>query len=390
MKPGESRGAHRRSCEERAVLKTELAERLLARIMGWSDAEKASERARLEAFAEYKYDEYQQFAPGHRFLESLALWLRQFDPGERKVAYEFVTKRLIFVSANEMNHLVELAFPTLIRPVLIRDTADELGVHPWRVSYITGTAQYRARRRRMLVLGLSDGARTDKFRRANPDISNEQVFHAYDISDPKAENMLGKLKKELSGILGQQPEPAEATFQTVVLLDDFAGSGTTAIRHDADLGWDGKIPKIIRQLESEEGLGATVASSGARVIVVLYVASVQAVEYIKPRIDQLDFRKGTVDFHVVTQLSQSTRLDDEGDRGLLGLASQKRYFDSAADDEHSTVGKTSKQLGYADGRLPLILHHNTPNNSVYLLWAEEGHSVRGLFPRVSRHRKGQT
>ncbi|UVO52023.1 hypothetical protein M0208_16445 [Sphingomonas sp. SUN019] len=56
-------------------MKKDLAENLLAKIMGWTDAEKAMQRARLESFASYKYDEYQQFSPGRRFIESLALWL---------------------------------------------------------------------------------------------------------------------------------------------------------------------------------------------------------------------------------------------------------------------------------------------------------------------------
>jgi hypothetical protein len=37
-------------------VKKELAEALLAKIMDWSDREKAQERARLETFASYKYD----------------------------------------------------------------------------------------------------------------------------------------------------------------------------------------------------------------------------------------------------------------------------------------------------------------------------------------------
>jgi hypothetical protein len=50
----------------------------------------------------------------------LALWLRQFPAGEaRAVAYEFVRRRLIFISAAEMDQLVGLSFPTLIRPWLM-------------------------------------------------------------------------------------------------------------------------------------------------------------------------------------------------------------------------------------------------------------------------------
>ena len=98
-------------------MKRELAERLLAQIMGWATPEEmAAERAFLEAFGAYKYDEYQQFSPGRRFLESLALWLRQFKPGdERRAAYDFVKQRLVFISDAEMNHLVELSFPTFVR-----------------------------------------------------------------------------------------------------------------------------------------------------------------------------------------------------------------------------------------------------------------------------------
>ena len=163
-------------------MKTELAERLLTQIMGWDVRQKARERRLLEALAAYKYDEYQQFAPGRRFLESLALWLRQFETlKQRQIAYEFVKSRLIFISDAEMKHLVELAYPNFIRPHLMLETAKETGLPIWKA--LCECIQYRRRLRRTLVLGLSDGARTDWFRRANPTaISNEQIWHAYDIS----------------------------------------------------------------------------------------------------------------------------------------------------------------------------------------------------------------
>lgn len=168
-------------------MKKELAEALLTRIMDWTDEEKARERARLETFASYKYDEYQQFSPGRRFIESLALWLAQFDAGsQRRTAYDFVCNRLIFFSAGEMNHLVELTFPTIVRPRLIETASTRSGVAVDRIKAIIETAEYRRLHRRTLYLGMSDGARTDWFRRANPSISNEQVFHAYDVSEVKS------------------------------------------------------------------------------------------------------------------------------------------------------------------------------------------------------------
>lgn len=371
-------------------MKKELAETLLTKIMGWSDAEKAEERALLESFASYKYDEYQQFAPGRRFLESLALWLQQFETkGERDIAYSFVKERLIFVSNAEINNLVGLAFPTFVRPKLIYDTAEgHSALEAHRVKSIVKSKEYRAKLRKTLFLGLSDGARTDQFRRAHPqDITHEQVFHAYDMSSPKAKGFTEKLQKDLSTISGAEVPDDQAKFEYVVLLDDFTASGTSYLREGKNGDWDGKIAKIIRELDSDELLGSLVAQSGVSVLVVIYIAADQAIEHIEKRLDQLPFSKGSIEFKVVHRLNSGVKLVPPTDDGILSLADQDRYFDPDADDEHSKVGGTSKRFGYAGCKLPVVLAHNTPNNSIFLLWAEDVHSVRGLFPRVSRHRK---
>lgn len=360
--------------------------------MGWTDAEKATERRYLESFASYKYDEYQQFSPGRRFIESLALWLGQFDEGrQRQAAYTFVRRRLVFVSTDEMNHLVELTFPTIIRPILIADTAGSSGVDRCRVKALVGTTEYRKRLRQTLVLGLSDGARTDWFRRANPqDMSNEQVFHAYDVSDGKSGGMVKDLRAHLAKILDREPTEEEARFRYVVLLDDFTGSGKSFIRWDDDKKtWDGKISKIVRGLLTDSNLGGAIAADGVKVVIVLYVASDQAIDYINARLARLPFAKGNIEFHVVHRLGPATPLQEAQDREILDLVADSRFFDDDADDQHSAIGGSSKRYGFSNGLLPLVLAHNTPNNSIYLLWAEEQQEVLGLFPRVSRHRKLQ-
>ncbi len=371
-------------------MKKELAEALLAKIMDWTDEEKARERARLETFAGYKYDEYQQFSPGRRFIESLALWLSQFDPGnERRIAYDFVCKRLIFFSFSEINHLVELTFPTLIRPMMIELASERSGSPPTRLKEAVSTEAYRTLHRRTLYLGMSDGARTDWFRRANPMISNEQVFHAYDVSQVKAANMLEKLKKDLTKMTGTAPDGDAALFEQVVLLDDFTASGTSAIRYDkVQEKWEGKIPTITGALSDPELLGSCVVD-GARVTIIAYIASDQAIGHINGLLPKLPFTKGVIDFQVVCRLGPAVPMDRTRDAAFFTLMDQDRYFDPNADDEHGKVGGTTKRYGYADGRLPVVLSHNTPNNSVYLLWAEDVHNVGGLFPRVSRHRKLQ-
>ena len=371
-------------------MQRDLAETLLARIMDWDDATKATERARLELFAAYKYDQYQQFSPGRRFLESLALWLRQFKKGdERNLAYEFVRNRLVFVSNEEMNVLVDLAFPTIVRPSLLRDAAEATGVSPFRSKAITDSESYRCLQRQTLVLALSDGARTDRFRRVNSEsISHEQVFHAYDVSEKKAGDMAEKLHRDLARILNREPNADEARFRYVVLLDDFSASGLSYIRKDEKSdAWAGKIPKIIDELTRDDGLGQSIAGDSVRVLVVLYLASSQAIDHIEQSLQNISFKKGSIELKVVFELGHASRLNPGNETALFRLLSKDEYFDERADDEHAKVGKSSMRFGFADGRLPLVLSHNTPNNSIYVLWAEDGQDVLGLFPRVSRHKR---
>ena len=72
-------------------MKSELAEELLGKLMGWDRAGFAERVRRLEALATYKWDEYANFSPGMKFFESLATWLDQFEePADRASALEFV------------------------------------------------------------------------------------------------------------------------------------------------------------------------------------------------------------------------------------------------------------------------------------------------------------
>jgi hypothetical protein len=368
-------------------MRDELAEALLAKLMGWSDQEIARERPILQALARYKYDEYQQYAPGRRFIESLALWLRQFETtDERRTAYAFVRNRVIFISTPEIRHLVELAFPTAVRPSLIAKAAAALGVAPTRCKHIAASPEYAKVLRQTLFLGLSDGARTDVFRRSHPEISNEQLWHAYDISDEKALSMGDKLAKSLGKQVGRELIDGEAVFHTICLLDDFTASGTSYIREE-DGAWTGKIPRVLNKLATENALSRIVAKEGLDVLVCIYVAADQAITHINDHLKRYAFTAGTVRLKVIHELPSTARLDLSGDKKIIALANDPRYFDLAADTEHTEVGGTSSRLGYADCRLPVVLPHNTPNNSIYLLWGEYAHTFRGLFPRVSRHKR---
>jgi hypothetical protein len=158
-------------------VKDALAEKLLARVLQWTPDDVAQERPVLQALTAFKYDEYQQFSAGSRFIESLVLWLNQFETvEERMVAYEFVKTKLVFCSAAEMRHLVEIAYPDHIRPLLIDRTAGD-GPDRYRPGALAARTEFKIRQRQCLFLGMSDGARIDTFRRANLEhgLNHEQI-----------------------------------------------------------------------------------------------------------------------------------------------------------------------------------------------------------------------
>lgn len=168
-------------------MRARLAEQLLARVMEYTARELVDVRVALQAFASFKYDEYEQYWPGQRFIERLALWLEQFDKEDRRDAMDFVLRRLYFHSRQEMHHLVTMAFPDYIKPRIMASVAGALGLPTFAVGAIAKSERYALELRSSLFLGLSDGAHIDVFRRANPQLSNEQVWLTYDVSPEKAQ-----------------------------------------------------------------------------------------------------------------------------------------------------------------------------------------------------------
>jgi hypothetical protein len=80
-------------------------------------------------------------------------------------------------------------------------------------------------------------------------------------------------------------------------------------------------------------------------------------------------------------------INSERDSELQALIDHPDYYDERAHTGHTQLGGTSDvRRGFANCGLPVVLCHNTPNNSIYLLWGEESFQFKGLFPRVSRHR----
>lgn len=360
-----------------------LAARLLAKVMDWDSENVAKERPILQDLASYKYDGYQQFSAGMHFVERLSIWLSNFtEVEERRAAYSFVRERLIYISEAEMRHLVGLSYPDYIRDVLLRRVAQELDIQDYRVAKLSTSVAFKKAERKSLFLGLSDGARIDVFRRM-AGLSNEQVYGTYQLSEEKSKDMVQELRKALSVFSN---DSFEERFNTVFLLDDFAGSGDSLLRNEDGIA-KGKIVKCLNTLRNENETTQLLDLSALSVYVVLYMATRQAFAALTQRIKEQWAanlpRCKIVPLYILEDDVRVTRdRDPQFDRIL------ESYYDDSVMDRHLEKGGEDVVHGYADCSLPLVLAHNTPNNSVYLLWADAPClKTRALFPRVSRHRE---
>ena len=369
-------------------LKDLLAERLLAKVLGWTSEEVAAERPIVQALASYKYDEYQQFSAGSRFIESLALWLDQFQSvEERRAAYDFVKTKLIFCSAAELRHLVEMAYPDHIRPILLASACGPAG--RFRPRATANTLEFRVLQRQCLFLGLSDGARIDSFRRANPALNHEQIWQTHELSPDRVNKLLSKLGEHLEDILGRSPTPDELRFRTLVLLDDFSASGTSYFSLPDSAPTGGKIFTFFSEVCGAHPAAQLIDPSDVEVITLLYMATEQAMGHLVKASEATWGEKHIpCRIEAVQRLPSEIGIDPASDSPIVPLIQREKYYDPEIMDPHLRKGGTTDvRFGYAGCGLPLVLHHNTPNNSIALLFSYVDLGFRGLFPRIRRHRE---
>ena len=358
-------------------MRDELAGRLLDRLLTWESAEQSRWMADLRCLADYKYDFYEGYSSGQRFFESLARCLNQFvSEEERRRLVTFVRKELVFISRAELNHLIRSVYPDFIKRNLIVSAAQQLNVSPYRVRYITRSTAFRTLRRKTLYLGLSDGARLDRLRRSNPELSHEQFWLSPELGEFAATSMRRKLDQAIDE-LGLDGEPS---FTRVVFVDDFYGSGTSLLYRKPSGRWGGKLARARNHLERLSCDNTIpLVTSNPDVWVIVYIASEQA---------ELHIREVLAAFDSSWQLTVIQRLPNAlacRDPDLLDMCAW--FFDDVFVDKHK---KTRLPVGYADAALPLVLYHNTPNNSISLLWADSTDRIdseerHALFPRFERH-----
>ena len=357
-------------------MKDLLAEQLLAKVMSWSPDEISNERPLLQALADYKYNEYHQYSPGMRFVESLALWLSQFETSdEKKIAYEFIKSQLIFISSDQLSHLINIAFSDKINPVLIKKSAEKLNIKEYLVKKIVNEETYKKNLRLTLFIGLSDGSRIDQLRRMSG-LDNEQVYGAYNIPKSKKVELLRELKKDTN----------EDKFNSVFLIDDFTASGKSYFRIEESKG---KILKFLQSTFDTNGSESLFDLNGMDIHILFLIATKHALDTICEGITKFKTERNLNFNHTVDAVQI---LDDFIKTEILSnidfIKLIQKYFDDSIVDAHYKKGKHDEPyLGFDECGLPLILYHNTPNNSFPILWFPDDKFYRGLFPRISRHKE---
>jgi hypothetical protein len=365
-------------------MKAHLAMRLLADLMDWDETRATEEFAWLRLMVNAKYDHYQGYSPGARFYVNLISWIGQFRPADRVTAYGFIRRHLVFVSQSEMHHLVALSMPAIQR-VMRTELAKSLDVP----IYKTWGNQDSEKRLalmgiRTLYVALSDGAKIDVFRRDNEGvISTEQVVAASEISNEKWQKLKEALRERLdaSGFVAE-----DALFDRVCLIDDFTASGATLIRNDDAGQWKGKIPTFCSQNASRIG---HFLAADCCIHVHHYLASDRATNLAATSVRQYGEAANAFRFALTFSavLSEQIVVNDGSPNDLVTLLRQ--YYDPSIEDKH--LGK-DVWFGYRQCGLPVVLYHNTPNNSVAILWASSGskntppaHRMTPLFARKKRH-----
>ena len=357
-------------------MQKELAQRLLTATLKWSPEDIERYSNLIDNFAELKYDEYQQYRPGSRFVEHLCAWLNQFDVGtERETALGFLLRNLTFISTSEMHWLIETVYPEAVLPCFEAQAEELIRHNPSLVSSKERILEII--KTKSLFFALSDGARIDILRRIAK-LEHDQVCVDYRISSSKYYDIMKQMDKRVrvKDAEGTIAEMLPNKFEHLFLLDDFSASGISYLRKEGEK-WDGKIFNAINNLESQ---GIFKDNGSVKIHIILYLATEKALSRLQDNIRNFCGEKHyAVDIHFIQKVFPVQLSPQEN-------ALFEKHYENNKNrivDSHYQKGDMSHpHYGFDGCSLALVIHHNTPNNTFPIIWAGDN----ALFPRVTRHK----
>ncbi|MES1223402.1 MAG: hypothetical protein ABUT20_48350, partial [Bacteroidota bacterium] len=275
------------------------------------------------------------------------------------------------------------------------DVADQIHEPPYRVAKILASDNYKKLLRQSLFCGMSDGAKIEFFRRSNAGIiSHEQIYQTHELSEERAGKMKEKLIEDLKKGLGlEQVDEEDQKFKRVFLLDDFSASGTSYLKYELKNGQQegkGKILAFYKSIFENKRLKEVFDLTQLKVYIIMYLCTEQAKNQIESNFTELQNKyKHKPELICIHVIPNTDKLSELRDAEVVNLCTKDKYYDAEElEDEHTKKGGKNVKLGFGHCALPLVLFHNTPNNSVPLLWSyDESAIFKGLFPRIPRHKE---
>lgn len=288
-----------------------------------------------------------------------------------------------------MTYLITLLYRTCISSALADKTAKEMGKPSYKINEIKKSVDYKREKRLSLFIGLSDGAHMDVVRRVGG-LSNEQVLTNYYPDNDKLVDMKNEL---LSDSLLKELDDSAKKFNSLYLIDDFTASGTSFIRKDIDQ-YKGKLTKIIDKFfkPNDNDACRELFFQNVDVHVVFCLATEFAISHIENLLSELIKSWGleeriSFDVRCVQIIPNRVAEEIKKDTTLVDIIKKEKYINKKNVGTKSyKIGQGKQEyFGYGDGALPLVLSHNTPNNSILVLWQDEDDNYPSLFPRINRH-----
>ena len=91
-------------------MRNDIAQALLLNVLNGSSFEDVDDaRKYFQNMAKYKYDDYQQYSAGMRFIERFALWLNQFKDVDKAEALKLIRSKTLFNSGLSQIYLSGIA-----------------------------------------------------------------------------------------------------------------------------------------------------------------------------------------------------------------------------------------------------------------------------------------
>lgn len=374
-----------------------LAVSLLAKVTKWDDKRLTKELPKLSFMARTKYDSYSQFDPGFRFMSSFAQWMSQFDKSDVETIYSAFNRHLTFISSEQIKYLVDLMYSSKIKPFIRNLSASKSGLSNYQLKKIENSQEYKIQERLSLIVGLSDGSHIDILRRSGG-FSNEQVLPIYYPNEEKLQDISDELCKDdlLKGT-------NRNLFESMFLIDDFTASGTSFARKE-DNKFKGKIVKVLKGLKPKENGEEKASGDESKIVLsdlfvkdrivvnaLFCIATEEAIANIKRQVNQFlveNEMTNLIQFNVdCVQLVKTEEIAQiKQHPGLKNVVKKDQYYDWTIilNDSYRKGKHDEPYWGFNECGLLLVLSHNTPNNTLPVIW-EDTDKFRGLFPRISRH-----